>query len=95
MSPRFSALRAAAATAAALAWAAACGGADSASTSGRQCFIYYGGGFPRGRRTASPFADGVCKFSIAVRVLCNPELLPHYDAASNSVIPRAGPLVGR
>jgi hypothetical protein len=71
-------------------WAAACGSSDTTSTtlSIPQCKIYPGGGdIPRAPDGPSLCPTGACNFQTQVGCSASETCAPHYDAASNSVIP--------
>jgi hypothetical protein len=70
-------------------WAAACGSGDSTvTTSLAQCKIYPGGGvIPDAPDGPSLCPAGACNFQTQVGCTGTQTCSPHYDAASDSVIP--------
>jgi hypothetical protein len=97
MSSRLPALRAAAVTITALAWAAACGSADSVSTNvENRCVIYYGDDVvPAPPDGAALCPKGACNFQSQSGCSASQNCFPHYDAASNSVVPTCGTAGGQ
>src|SRR5499427_10400197 len=98
MSYRLPALRVAAVTITALAWAAACGGGDSSSTTtpGNRCVIYYGVDVvPAHPDGAALCPTGTCNFQSQSGCSASQNCFPHYDAASNSVVPTCGTAGGQ
>jgi hypothetical protein len=91
MSALLSAVRVTALSGVAFAWAVACGSADSATTSGDRCFIYFGGGTPPDPPDgASLCPAGTCNYQSQQGCPANQTCFPHYDARSNSVVATCG-----
>ena len=91
-----SVFRVAAVSAMAMGWAAACGSADSTTTSTPApsvCLVYSGAGAqmtPDGGTTTKACPAGPCNYQTQAGCKATETCFPHYDATSNKVVPTCG-----
>src|SRR5262245_52029364 len=86
MSRRLTGLRVVALSCAVVGWVAACGSADTATTTQPVCFIYYGGGTipdpPDGEQNCP---TGECNYQSQQGCTAAQNCVPHYDATTDVV----------